>query len=137
LSWNCGSICSGGTKQNCAGQHCVLCCFLCRLPHHDPLEFENPPLGFPVVGQTCRWVDMLAAAACFLRSMCPDISPVTPSHACSTVCTTDASTTLDSMDGPSASARAVLLGSSKHFLGPAFPVASPGALCVWCSQPGQ
>jgi hypothetical protein len=52
--------------------------------------------------------------------MCPALSPATPSqppaHACSTPCTTDTATTLDSLDGPPASVASVLLG---------FPVESP------------
>jgi hypothetical protein len=85
--------------------------FLCLLP--DPLGFEDPPPGFPVAEQTRRWSDMLAATACFLRSMCRSLSPTTPSQppACYAPCTTDTATTSDSKEDPTASISSVLLGS--------------------------
>jgi hypothetical protein len=52
--------------------------FVCLLA--DPLGFEDPPPGLPVPERTRRWMDTLAATACFLRSMCPACSPVTPSQ---------------------------------------------------------
>jgi hypothetical protein len=58
---------------------------------------------------------MLVVTACFLRNMCPALSPVSPfqppAHTCSTPCTTDTATTLDSLVGPLASVTSVLLGS--------------------------
>jgi hypothetical protein len=86
----------------------------------DPLGFKDPPPGSPVTEHTRRWLNMLAVTACFLRSMCPALSSATPSQpparACSTLCTTDTATTLDSMNGPAASITSILLGS---------PVVSP------------
>jgi hypothetical protein len=83
-----------------------------------------------------RWLDILAAAACFLCGMCPALSPAAPSqppaHDCSTPCTADTATTLDSMDGPPTSICSALLGSPlcppSHFLGPVFPVVDPSCL---------
>jgi hypothetical protein len=53
--------------------------------------------------------------ACFLRSMCPALSAASPfqppAHTCSTPCTTDNATTLDSLVGPPASVTSILLGS--------------------------
>jgi hypothetical protein len=97
----------------------------------DPLRFEDPSPGFQVAERTRRWLDMLAATACFQRSMCPAHSLTTPTespaHSCSTPCTTDTATTLDSMDGPPASVASVLMLSPlSRFLGPAFPVVVPG-----------
>jgi hypothetical protein len=54
---------------------------------------------------------------------CPVFSPVTPSPACPTLCTTDTATTIDSMDGAPASVISVLLG---------FPVVSPQTLPRSC-----
>jgi hypothetical protein len=86
---------------------------LCLLT--DPLRFADLPSGSPVAEQTHRLLAMLAVKACFLCSMCPAHSPATPSqppaHACSTPCTTDTATTLDSLVGPPASVTSVLLGS--------------------------
>jgi hypothetical protein len=98
--------------------------FFCQLA--DPLRFEDPPPGFLVAERSRRWLDMLAATACFIGSMCPAHSPATPpqlpAQTCSTPCTTDTAATLDSMDGPPASVAFVLMSSPlSRFLGPAFP----------------
>jgi hypothetical protein len=86
----------------------------------DPLGFKDPPVGLSVAEHFHRWLDMLAAPACFLCSMRPALSPMTPSQppprTCSTPCTIDTCTTLGSMD---ASVASVLLGS---------PVESPQPL---------
>jgi hypothetical protein len=89
--------------------------------------------GFPVGERTYRWQAMLAISACFLRSMCSALFSPTPSqplaHTCSTPCTTDTSTTLNSLVHlfARASVTSVLLGSPgfcppSRLLGPAFPV---------------
>jgi hypothetical protein len=46
----------------------------------DPFGFEDPPSGFSIVEQTHRWLAMLAVTACFICSMCPALSPATPSN---------------------------------------------------------
>jgi hypothetical protein len=88
--------------------------FSCLLA--DPLGFEDPPTGVPVAEQTHRWLAMLAVTACFLRSMCPALSPATPphppAHTCSTPRTAGTATTLDSLVGPPAAVTFVLLGSA-------------------------
>jgi hypothetical protein len=80
----------------------------------DCLGFEDPPPGFPVAERTRRRLEMFASTACFLRRMCPTLSPATRSqpsaHACSTPCTSYTATTLDSMDGLPGSVTSVLLG---------------------------
>jgi hypothetical protein len=59
---------------------------LCLLA--DPLGFAYPPSGFPAAEQTHRWLQMLEVTACFLRSICPALSPTSPikppAHTCST-----------------------------------------------------
>jgi hypothetical protein len=66
-------------------------------------------------------------------SVCPALSPTTPSQphvrTCATPCTTDTAPTSDSMDGPPASVASVLQGS---------PVESPQPLhrsCISCCSP--
>jgi hypothetical protein len=92
------------------------------------------PFGFPVGERTYRWQAMLAISPCFLHSMGSALSPATPSqplaHTCSTPCTTDTSTTLNSLVRPRASVTSVLLGSPRfsppgRLLGPAFSVVVP------------
>jgi hypothetical protein len=99
--------------SSCAPSAPLYTDFLCLLA--DPLGFEDPPSGFPVAEQTHRLLAMLAVKACFLRSMCPALPLATPcqppAHTCSTPCTTDTATTLDSLVGPPASVTSVLLGS--------------------------
>jgi hypothetical protein len=55
----------------------------------------------------------------YVSSSLPRDSSQPPAHACSTRCTTDTATTLDTMDGPPASVTSVFLGS---------PVVSPQPL---------
>jgi hypothetical protein len=81
---------------------------------------------------------MLAAPACFLRSMCPALSSATPSRLlannCSTPCTTDTAATFDSIDGPPASVVSVLLGppveSPQPLPGSRISCCSPQMSCV-------
>jgi hypothetical protein len=79
--------------------------FLCLLA--DSLRFADPPSGFPVTERTHCCLQKLTITACFLRSMCPALSPASPfrppSHTYSTPCTTDTAATLDSLVGPPAS----------------------------------
>jgi hypothetical protein len=77
---------------------------------------------------------MLAVAAYFLCSMCPTLSPVTPSqpaaYACFTPCTTDTATTLYSVDAPPASITSILMCSPGCFLSSAFSAGVPR--CIAC-----
>jgi hypothetical protein len=54
----------------------------------NPLGFEDPLPGIPVHAQTRCWLDIIAASARFLHSVCPTHYPLTPpqppAHACST-----------------------------------------------------
>jgi hypothetical protein len=107
--------------------------FLCLLA--GPLGFADPPSGSPAAERTHRWL-MLAVKTCFLRSMCPALSLATPcqppAHTCSTPCTTDTDTTLDSLVGhlrlSLPSSWLPRLCPPSRFLGLAFPVVVPRCL---------
>jgi hypothetical protein len=103
------NIHTSAPASSCTPSAPLYTAFLCLLA--DPLGLGDPPPDFPVVEQKHRWLDVLAAMAYFLRSMCRAFSRMTASQppACSIHCTSDTAITLDSIDGPNAYITCVLL----------------------------